>query len=325
MKLELIKYGPEFSSRFASENLEEIIKNIENDKVNWINVSSLEDKEIIAAICDRFDLHPLLLGDILNTEHLPKVEEYDKYIFFTLKMLKHKGSISRVVKEHVSFVIGNNFLISFQEEEGDVFNPIRERIITGKGRVRQHKADYLCYLLVDIIVNNYHLILDKIGDRIEYLEERVLDGKSENVEHLVIELKKKLIGLKKVIYPLRDALSRLIKGNSLLIEERTVFFFSDVYDHTIHLVSDIEAFRDMVSGLIEFQMTNISNKMNSVMKILTIIATIFIPLTFICGIYGMNFKFMPELNWRWSYPIVLAVMLILALLMLMWMKKRHWF
>jgi len=299
--------------------------------VTWINIDGLHDVDIIEKLGNQFGIHPLILEDIVNTGQRPKLEDLEKYIFIVLKMLSYIDSMQTVDAEQVSIVFGSNFLISFQERPGDVFDQIRDRIRNAKGRIRKMGPDYLCYLLIDAIIDNYFAILERIGERIEFMEEELVSDPTEKTLHQIHILKREMISLRKSVWPLRELISGLERSESSLIQESTDVYLRDMYDHTIQVIDTVESFRDMVSGMLDIYLSSISNKMNAVMKVLTIIATIFIPLTFIAGIYGMNFNpaksplNMPELNWYWGYPAVILVMAVIFVLMLFYFKRKKWF
>jgi magnesium transporter len=292
--------------------------------VTWINIDGVHEVEIIEMLGKEFDLHPLMLEDILNTGQRPKVEDFDKYIFVVLKMLSYNDEKQMVQPEQVSLVLGANYVISFQEAIGDVFEPIRERIRNAKGRIRKMGADYLMYALLDAVVDVYFAILEKLGERIESMEEELVSNPTQKTLEQIHTLKREFIFLRKSVWPLRELISGLQRSESPLIKETTEVYLRDVYDHTIQVIDTVESFRDMVSGMLDIYLSSISNRMNAVMKVLTIIATLFIPLTFIAGIYGMNFKYMPELEWRWGYPVVAFVMAVAAVVMLIYFRKKKW-
>jgi magnesium transporter len=292
--------------------------------VTWINVDGLHEVETIEKLGREFELHPLILEDILTTGQRPKLEDFDKYVFIVLKMLSYNNSAEAVDAEQVSLVLGPNFVISFQERPGDVFNQIRERIRNSKGRVRKMGPDYLCYTLMDAIVDSYFTILEKIGEKIESLEEELISSPADSTLQQIHGLKREMISLRRSVWPLRELISALQRGESPLINKSTQIYLRDVYDHTIQVIDTVESFRDMVSGMLDIYLSSISNRMNAVMKVLTIIATIFIPLTFVAGVYGMNFKHMPELEWRWGYAVVWLVMAVTAAIMLFFFKRRKW-
>jgi magnesium transporter len=292
--------------------------------VTWINIDGIHEVETIEKIGSHFGLHPLIIEDIVNTGQRPKMEDFENHIFVVLKMLSFDDSNEEIRPEQVSLIIGSNFVISFQEKEGDVFEPIRERIRNGKGRIRKMSADYLAYVLVDAIVDHYFLILEKLGEKIEGMEDELVSNPTSEALQKIHTLKREMIFLRRSVWPLRELISGLQRTESTLIRKATGIFLRDVYDHTIQVIDTIESFRDIVTGMLDTYLSSISNRMNEVMKVLTIIATIFIPLTFIAGIYGMNFQFMPELVWRWAYPAVLSIMLIVAGAMLFYFRKKSW-
>ena len=292
--------------------------------VTWINIDGLHDVKIIEEIGTHYDLHPLTLEDILHTGQRPKFEDLDSYLFAVLMMLRFDEENQMVLSEQVSLVLGSNFVISFQENIGDVFEQIRDRIRNAKGRIRKMGADYLMYALLDAVVDNYFGILEKLGEKIESLEEELVGDPSERTLQQIHSLKREMVFLRKSVWPLRELISGLERSESDLIEESTGVYLRDVYDHTIQVIDTVESFRDMVSGMLDIYLSSISNRMNAVMKVLTIIATIFIPLTFVAGIYGMNFEYMPELKWHWGYATVWLVMLVVAGVMILYFKRKKW-
>jgi magnesium transporter len=305
-------------------NIEECFPFKTTPTVTWINIDGLHDIQIIEKMGKEFELHPLLLEDILSTRQRPKVEDFDKHFFIVLRMLRYNDGEQTVESEQVSIVLGQNFVISFQEQVGDVFEQIRDRIRNAKGRIRKMGPDYLAYSLIDAIVDGYFTILEKLGEKIELLEEQLVVEPTERTLHQIHRLKRELIVLRKSVWPLREVISNLQRTESKLISKVTSIYLRDVYDHTIQVIDTIESFRDMATGMVDIYLSSISNRLNAVMKVLTIIATIFIPLTFIAGVYGMNFKYMPELQRRWGYPAVLLVMALVAVVMLIYFRKKKW-
>lgn len=305
--------------------IEECFPFRETQTITWINIDGIHDVDIIEKIGRHFGLHPLILEDVLNTTQRPKFEDYDSHLFVVLKMLMSGGEKQLVQSEQVSIVVGRKFVLSFQESVGDVFESIRERIRNGKGKIRKMDSDYLAYALLDAVVDGYFSVLETIGDKIEIIEERLAKEPTETILRQIHTLKREMIYLRKSIWPLRELISNLQRSESDLIEQSTDVFLRDVYDHTIQVVDTVESYRDIVSGMLDLYLSSISNKMNTVMKVLTIIATIFIPLTFVAGIYGMNFKYMPELEWRWSYALVWLVMILIAAGMVIYFRKKKWF
>jgi magnesium transporter len=305
-------------------NIEECFPFKTTPTVTWINIDGLHDIQIIEKLGKEFELHPLLMEDILSTRQRPKAEDYEKYFFIVLKMLRYNNEEQTVESEQVSMVLGQNFVISFQEAVGDVFDQIRDRIRSAKGRIRKMGPDYLAYSLIDAIVDGYFTILEKLGEKIELLEEQLVAEPTEQTLHQIHRLKREMIVLRKSVWPLREVISSLQRTESKLISKVTSIYFRDVYDHTIQVIDTIESFRDMATGMVDIYLSSISNRMNAVMKVLTIIATIFIPLTFIAGVYGMNFKYMPELQWHWGYGAVLIIMAVVAVSMLIYFRRKKW-
>jgi magnesium transporter len=292
--------------------------------VSWINVDGLHDTEILGQLGEGFGLHPLVLEDIANTDQRPKAEDHEDYLFLVFKMLSYDDATQEVDAEQVSLVLGRHFLLSFQERPGDVFDEVRERIRTGRGRVRQMGPDYLAYCLLDAVVDHYYLVLEKVGERIETVQEAIVsDPRPETLETLH-NMRRGVIFLRRAIWPLREVLAGLQRRDSGLISEGTDIYLRDVYDHIVQTMDTVETLRDMLSAMVDMYMSSVSNRMNEVMKVLTIIATIFIPLTFLAGIYGMNFEWMPELGWKPAYFVVLGVMAVVAAVMLWFFRRKRW-
>ena len=292
--------------------------------VTWINVDGVHDVEVIKKLGDCFEIHPLVLEDIVNTNQRPKIEDYEKYIFFVLKMLYVDEKTHEIHSEQVSLILGQNYVISFQEQVGDVFNAVRERIRKGKGRIRKMGVDYLAYSLFDAVIDNYFIILEGIGEKVEHIEQDVVSNPKPEILQNIYNLKREMIYLRKSVWPLREVINGLLREESKLIKKGTYVYLRDVYDHTIQVIDTIETFRDMISGMLDIYMSSVSNKMNEVMKVLTIFAAIFIPLTFIVGVYGMNFQNMPELSLPWAYPAVWIVILVVGISLLGYFKHKKW-
>ena len=291
--------------------------------VSWVNIDGLHDLDVIRTLGEGFGFHSLVLEDVVNTGQRPKCEDYDDYLFVSLKMLFYDNEANRITAEQVSLVLGENYVVSFQEREGDVFDPVRERLRRGKGRIRKRGADYLAYTLIDAIVDNYFTILEKTGEKIESIEESLMGQPKPEDLQMVFGLKREMLLLRRSVWPVREAITGLQKGESKLIHENTVVFLRDVHDHTIQLIETLEIFQEIVTGMVEVYLSSVSNQMNQTMKVLTVIATIFIPLTFVAGIYGMNFKYMPELEWHWGYPAALGIMIGIVLFMIGWFRRKR--
>ena len=295
----------------------------ENAGARWLNIDGLHKPKIIEAIGKKIGVHPLVMEDVLNVGQRPKLEDLGDSLFIVLKML-YINSEGKVDSEQVSIILANNTVITFQERSGDVFDEIRKRIRTGKGQVRRKSADYLTYALMDAVVDNYFVVLEQLGDTMEGLEDDVISSPTPETLHAIHRLKREMIYLRKSVWPLREVIGGMLRGGSHLIKEDTMVYLRDVYDHTIQVVETIETMRDMISGMLDIYLSSISNRMNEVMKVLTIIATIFIPLTFVAGVYGMNFEIMPELTWSFGYYLTLGIMAAISLVMVVFFRKKSW-
>jgi magnesium transporter len=299
--------------------------------VSWINVDGLHEIGIIQELGTCYGWHPLIVEDILNTNQRTKIDVFDDHIFMSLKMLTYNNDGQALGVEQLSLVLGSNYVITFQEKQGDIFDPLRTRIKTSKGRVRKAGSDYLAYALVDSVVDNYFTVLESIGEAIEDMEEELVTNPVPDTLQKIHALKKEMIYLRKSVWPLREIIGGLTREESSLIRESTNIYLRDLYDHTIQVIDTVETFRDMISGMLDVYLSSLSNRMNEVMKILTIFAAVFIPLTFIAGIYGMNFNperspfNMPELNWYLGYPFALGLMVLIGTVMLIYFKRKKWF
>ena len=322
IKITVIDYDEKSFEEKEIELIDDCFTYKDKPSITWINIDGIHQVDIIEKIGKHYGLHPLVLEDIVNSGQRPKIEDYDDYIFIVLKMLHQPKD--EIIAEQISIVLGKNFVISFQETSGDVFNIIRGRIRNAKGRIRKMGSDYLAYTLMDSIVDNYYVVLERIGEKIEVMEEEVVDNPTPNTLQNIHNLKRELIFLRKSVWPLRDVISRLNRAESSIIQEATEIFIRDLYDHTIQVMDTIDTFRDMNSGMLDVYLSSISNKMNEVMKVLTIFAAIFIPLTFIAGVYGMNFQNMPELSLEWGYFFALFIMLLVGVFMVIYFRRKRW-
>jgi magnesium transporter len=294
-----------------------------DESVTWVDVGGVHNMDVLESFGKQFRLHPLLLEDIANTDQRPKLDDYETCLFLVMKMLSVTDR-HEIVVEQVSFVLGPNFILSFQENGADVFTPVRDRLRGGKGRLRQSGADYLLHALVDAIVDQYFEVLEVLGEKIEALHDLVVSDPKPETLHRIHALKRQLMFLRRAVWPLREAANNLSRSECPLLHESTKVFFRDLYDHVVQIVDTIETLREMVSTGLDIYLSSISYRSNAVMKVLTIITTIFMPLTFIVGIYGMNFEHMPELKWQWGYPLVLGLMVLIAIAMLGFFKKKKW-
>jgi magnesium transporter len=294
-----------------------------DESVTWVNVSGVHKMDILESCGKQFQLHSLLLEDIANTDQRPKLDDYETCLFLVLKMLSVTDR-QDIVVEQVSLVFGRNFVLSFQENGTDVFTPVRDRLRGGKGRLRQSGADYLFYTLVDAIVDQYFAVVEVLGEKIEELQDLVVSDPKPETLHKIHALKRQLLFLRRAVWPLREVANNLSRSECPFLQESTKVFFRDVYDHVVQIVDTIETLREMVSASLDIYLSSISYRLNAVMKVLTIITTIFMPLTFIVGIYGMNFEHMPELKWEWGYPLVVGVMVMIAIAMLGFFIRKKW-
>jgi len=324
VKITIIDYDEEKFQEKEVETIDEVFPFSDKSTATWINLDGIHQVDNIEKIGKHFKIHPLVLEDIMNTGQRPKMEDFNNYLFLVLKMLSYDEEENETKTEQVSLILSSNYVISFQESEGDVFDPIRERIRTDRGRIRKMGVDYLAYSLIDAIVDNYFMVLEKIGEKIEDIEDELVKNPTPEVLHTIHRLKRELIFLRKSVWPLREVISRLERWESPLIDKSIDIYLRDVYDHTIQVIDALETFRDMLSGMLDIYLSSVSNRMNEVMKVLTIIATIFIPLTLVAGIYGMNFSYMPELESPWGYPMVYMIMLAISAVMLMYFRRKKW-
>jgi len=306
------------------QSIEESFPFKDKSTVTWINIDGLHDIDLIEKLGAQFDIHPLILEDIVHTGQRPKVEDFESYVYLVLMMLYYDDESDEIIEEQFSIILGSNIVITFQEKIGDVFKIIRERIHNGKLRIRKGKAEFLTYRLIDTVVDNYFLVLEKLEEKIEHIEEELLLNPTKETLKSIYGLRRKLLSIRKSTWPLRDVISSIEKEDVSFFDESMYIFFRDIYDHISKVIETIEIFREMVSSMLDTYLTSVSNRMNEVMKVLTIIATIFIPLTFIAGIYGMNFKHMPELEWKWGYASVLILMAAIVCCMFVYFRKKKW-
>lgn len=325
VKIDLIDYDVNSFIEKKLSKIEESFKFKEKDSVTWINIDGLHDVELIEKIGVHYNIHHLTLEDILQVEQRAKIEFFDNYVFVVMNMLSYNDKINTTESEQVSFILGKNFVISFQEgKEGDVFEPIRERIRTAKSRIRNMGADYLNYVLIDIIIDNYFYVLEKLGENIEEQESELIERPEENILNDIYNLKREILFLRKAVFPIRELAIKLQRAETELITDKTEVFLRDLYDHAIQVIETIDTYREMVSGLLDLYLSSVSNRMNQVMRVLTTISTIFIPLTFIAGVYGMNFKNMPELETKYGYIIIWIVMILIGIGMYFYFKRKKW-
>jgi magnesium transporter len=307
------------------KELDECVPLKASNTVSWINIDGIHEVKVVERIGHLFGIHGLILEDILHAGQRPKIEDMGDHSYIVIKMLEATETEREVDWEQLSMIVGPNFLITFQEKEGDIFDPIREKIKQDKGKIRKEGPDYLAYSLMDLVVDHYFVVLERIGDKIAELEDDVIGNPAPNILNKINKLKRATLTMRRSVWPVREVISTMQRTESDLIKETTKPFLKDVYDHTIQIVDTVETFRDMLSGMVEIYMSTLSNRMNEVMKVLTMIATVFIPLTFLVGVYGMNFDHMPELRWKLGYPLVWLIMLVSAYVMVAYFRRKKWF
>lgn len=322
--IEVISYNKANYKQFRSNNLEDAYPYNANEQTTWVNVNGLNDTRKIENLGRHFGLHTLVLEDIVNTEQRPKIEQHGDYLFLVSKMLFYNAD-NEFTKEHINIILGKNYVLTFQEADEAVFSPLRERISSSKGRIRTRKADFLMYSILDAIIDYYFDIIENIGDQIQLMEdELVLRNPRKDIAKDIQFLKRKILKIRKAALPLREVIKQLESSTHPLIEQDTKNYLRDLNDHIIQVGENIEIYREMTWSLMDMYMSIISNKMNEVMKVLTIMASIFIPLTFIVGVYGMNFKYMPELDTHYGYFVVWGIMVFVTLLMIWYFKRKDW-
>lgn len=321
--IEQIEYDENYHVVNKFENVEESLNTNDNSYVSWTNIIGLQNPDVVKKIGDYYSLHMLTQADIMNTELRPKLDSQDKNLFVILK-LPHITKDGKLFMEQISLVIGKNFVVSFQETPDDIFDPIRDRIAKSSGTIRTRGSDYLAYALIDAIIDHFYVVMDHIGTQSEILEEELIANPNPQTLEIIHTLKREMVVLRKSIWPMREVIDSLERLESDLIEDKTRRYFRDVYSHTVQVMDNIEGLREVIGGMLDTYLSSVGNKMNEVMKTLTIIASIFIPITFIAGLYGTNFSYVPELEWEGSYFVMLFVMAIIVIMMIAWFRKKHW-
>jgi magnesium transporter len=324
IRVRFLDYDAEALQEREVTSLREVWPLRDSPTVSWINVDGLHDLDLVQEVGEHFGLHPLVLEDLVHVGQRPKEEEYEGYVYVVLPMLSWNRDQGSLDDEQLSLILGPNWVMTFQERVGDVFEPVRERLRSAKGRIRTRGVDYLAYALIDAVVDRYYEVLEGVGDATEVLELQVLDDPTTDSMARLHHLKRELVALRRSVWPVRDVINGLLRAETPLIQAETRVFFRDVYDHSVQVIESVEALRDVVSGAIDLYLSNVSNRTNEVMKVLTIMASIFIPLTFMAGIYGMNFEYMPELAVRWAYPALWAAMILVAGGLVVFFRRRGW-
>ena len=323
-RIRLIDYDEEGLREQELDAIDEALPFKDLPTVTWINVDGLHDTDLMHSIGEHFGLHSLVLEDIVGAGQRAKLEEHDGHLYLVLRMLSVGTDGEPLQDEQLSLVIGSNFVFTFQERVGDFFEPVRERIRSGKSRIRRMGPDYLAYALADVIVDRYFNVLEHLGDRIEAMEEEVIERHDPETIQVIHQLRRDALHVRRAVWPLREAISGIMRSESELIGDTLHPYLRDVHDHAVQVVDTVEVLRELVSGVMDLYLTGVSNRMNDTMKVLTIIATIFIPLSFIAGVYGMNFEWIPELSWRWGYFGALGLMAGVAVGLLTLFRRRRW-
>jgi len=326
LKIEVFEYWADGFTEKRLASLSELdLSKKRPESIVWVNLDGSIGYELAEEIRLKFGLHPIIVDDIVNPVQRPKSEEFDEYIYIVMKMFSLSGTDNpETVSEQVGIVLQNNLVLSIQEKPGDVFDWVRDRIRTGKGKTRKSGADYLVYRLLDAVVENYFQVLEKIGERIEDLEEQLVNNPTPELLTKVYKMKREVLFMRKSVWPLREAIRKVETDESPFISDYSRIYLREVYDHTIQVIDTVETFLEMLSEMLDTYLSSISNKTNEVMKVLTIIATIFMPLTFVVGVYGMNFHYMPEIPWKWGYPTVLGVMALISSGMVVYFRRKGW-
>lgn len=322
-KITLIDYTPDTFKEIKNASLKECLDHVQNDSITWISVSGVQDLKIIEALGAHFKWNPLVMEDILNTGQRPKCEDYRDYLFIVLRLF-HKNHELSIDDEQFSMILSKNAVITFMETDDALFNPVRERIQKNGSQTRLHGADYLAYALIDTIIDSTFITLENLDEDIENIEHELFEKPVPATLYKIQKFKREISVLRRNLWPMREAVSKLERKDTPLITDHTRFYLRDVHDHTVLMIETVEGFRDILSGMLDIYLSNINIRMNEIMKVLTVMATIFVPLTFIASIYGMNFEGMPELTHPWGYPAVLGFMLFVALCMLYYFHRKKW-
>jgi len=323
-KISVVNYNKSTLKKHIVKSIEELLPYKTTDTITWVIVDGLKDVSIIDAIGQHFDIHALVLEDILNTHQRPKFEEFNDYLYIVVKAISLGNKEFNVVYEQISLLILNNFVFTFMEKPDGLFSPILNRLDNDKSQLRNLGADYLAYIIMDTVVDEYFVLQDAFDELIESVEDKLLSDPSSQTLATIQKIKRELIFLRRTISPLRELLAAIQRSESPLLNEKTRRYFGDIYDHAIRIIEAIESYRDLIAGMLDIYLSSVSNKMNETMKVLTVFASIFIPLTFIAGVYGMNFEYMPELKWRWGYPALWVIFIGVSVFLLRFFKKKKW-
>ena len=324
-RMSIINYSRNNFEEKIIQSVDNILEYKDSDSITWVIVEGLANVDIVERIGVMFDIHQLVLEDILNTHQRPKFEEYDDYLYIVLKCLLPDSDTFSVSYEQISLLVLNDFVFMFKEKQDDIFQSVQQRIRTSKSRLREQGADYLAYAILDHVVDQCFILIDSLDEAVTSLEDRLLESDpTKDMLNQIQRLKREIISIRRHVSPIRELLAGMLRSESELINEKTHIYLRDVSDHTIRVIESIESYRDILTGLLDIYISSVSNKMNEIMKVLTVFASIFIPLTFLVGIYGMNFKHMPELEWKWAYPSLWVVFIVVPIVLLVYFKRKKW-
>jgi magnesium transporter len=323
-KIELIEYDESEVEEYSIERPEQLKKFLETEKIKWIRVTGVHDAELITRLGELFHINHLELEDISNTTQRPRMEERTNYIFLIFKILLLNPVDKDVSIEQVSLILGENFVLSFHETESELFDSLHTRILSGKGRVRKMKSDYLAFALADIIIDQYFTVLEDIGDTIETIESDLILAPGSANQEAIYRMKRRLVYVARTIWPVRELINEIERSDHPFIHDESRIYFRNIYDHTVQIIETLESLRDLTSGMMDLYLSSVSLKLNEIMKVLTIFSALFIPLTFFAGVYGMNFKYLPELEWQWGYPVFWIVCIAATIFMLIYFRRKRW-
>lgn len=320
----VLEYSRDFFREIVVEELDKLDIVIDKSRVTWIRISGIRDREMFEKLAERFKIHSLTIEDILNINQRPKLEEFKDYTYIVLKLFRFDKSGGELSSKQLNLILSDCLLISIEEEKNKIIDNVLEWVKTSRGIVRGMGADYLLYLLMDVVIDEYFIVLEEIEDEIDVLEDELTSNPSPSLLHMIHKLKRQLLQFSKNMWPLREVVGTLERAGQRFVNPQTIPYFRDLYDHTIRVIESVETLQAILSDMLDVYFSAVSNRMNEIMKMLTMIATIFMPLSFIAGIYGMNFEYMPELKWVWGYPLTLFIMLFVGTMMVLYFKKKKW-
>ena len=323
-RITVVDYGEGHFEEREIQSAAELAPYCGKSTVTWVDVVGIHEPRVIGEIGSQFKIHPLLMEDIMNTTQRPKIDDLGKYICLIVKLIRFDEAAGELRIEQLSLVFNDDVVLSFQESDSGIFRPLRERLRNGLGRIRAMGTDYLVYTLLDAVVDHYFVVMEWMGEKIDRFEDEVVAAPKRETLRNIQQLRDEILLVRRSVWPLREVVSLLERAESPLIDKTTAIYFRDVYEHTIQVMDTVDTYRDILSGMFDIYLSSISNRLNEVMKVLTIIATLFMPLTFLAGVYGMNFEHMPELKWRYGYFLVWAVMIAVALGMLVFFRRKKW-